>query len=152
MDPMTIIVTALVLGAAAGLEPTAAQAVKDAYAGVKRLIQDRYDRVTVEMLENDPTDEARREIIKTDLEKAGAAQDEDLLRQAQALLDLIEKQEPEIAGAVGVNLADFTARNLNIEDVAASGAGVNVERAELSEDMTIKKVRAGLKGDQDPKA
>ena len=40
MDPITIIVTALALGAAAGLKPTAEQAVKVAYAGLKKLIQD----------------------------------------------------------------------------------------------------------------
>ena len=40
MDPVTIIVTALALGAAAGLKPVAEQAVKDAYAGIKTLKSD----------------------------------------------------------------------------------------------------------------
>ena len=42
MDPGTLIVTALALGAAAGLKATAEQAVKDTYSGLKRLIIDHY--------------------------------------------------------------------------------------------------------------
>ena len=46
MDPtITIIVTALVAGAAAGLKPTAEKAIKDAYAGIKALIQRKYGDV-----------------------------------------------------------------------------------------------------------
>ena len=39
MDPVTIIVSALVAGAAAGLQPTAEQAIKDAYNGIKALMR-----------------------------------------------------------------------------------------------------------------
>ena len=42
MDPISIIITALALGAAAGLKPTAEIAIKDAYAGLKKIIQDKY--------------------------------------------------------------------------------------------------------------
>lgn len=38
MEPIIVIVTALALGAAAGLKSTATQAVKDAYTGLKALI------------------------------------------------------------------------------------------------------------------
>ena len=43
MDPISIIVTALATGAAAGLKPTAAKVIQDAYAGIKALIQRNID-------------------------------------------------------------------------------------------------------------
>jgi len=42
MDPVTLIVTALALGAADGFESTAEQAVKNTYSGLKRLKADSY--------------------------------------------------------------------------------------------------------------
>ena len=44
MDPITAITTAIATGAAAAISPTAKQAVQDLYAGVKKLIQDKYHR------------------------------------------------------------------------------------------------------------
>ena len=38
MDPVTLIVTALVAGAAAGMKDTASSAIKDAYNGLKGLV------------------------------------------------------------------------------------------------------------------
>jgi hypothetical protein len=38
MEPVSLIVTSLALGAAAGLKPTAEQAIKDAYGALKSLI------------------------------------------------------------------------------------------------------------------
>jgi hypothetical protein len=75
MDPITIIVTALALGAAAGLKPTAEQAVQDAYAGVKRLIQDHdaHAKPVVDMRESDPAEEAYKQAAGTALAKAAGA-------------------------------------------------------------------------------
>ena len=41
MDPVTLIVTALAAGAAAGVEDTASGMVKDAYTALKRLVRKR---------------------------------------------------------------------------------------------------------------
>jgi hypothetical protein len=54
MDPVTLIVAALAAGAAAGLKPTAEQAVKDAYAGVKAFILNKYPSLSLEPLEQKP--------------------------------------------------------------------------------------------------
>ena len=45
MDPVSLIVTALATGAAAALKDTAGEAVKDAYSGLKSLLdaQARFD-------------------------------------------------------------------------------------------------------------
>jgi hypothetical protein len=143
MDPISIIVTALVTGAVAGLKPTAEQVVKDAYAGLKRLIKDRYERVSVEMLENEPADQARQEIIKGDLGKTAAATDAEVLRQAQAVLDAVRTHAPEAASAVGVKFDDLKAASLKLDDIIASGTGVDIRKADVSGDVVISKVRAG---------
>jgi hypothetical protein len=41
MDPITLIVTALVAGAALGVQDTASEMVKDAYASLKALVRRR---------------------------------------------------------------------------------------------------------------
>lgn len=47
MDPVTVtIVSALAAGAAAGATDAATSAIKDAYAGLKRLIVDRYGKTS----------------------------------------------------------------------------------------------------------
>ena len=69
MDPITVIVAALAAGAAAGLKPTAEQAIKDAYAGLKALILARYNRAApaLDQLEQAPESKARRAVVEEDL-------------------------------------------------------------------------------------
>jgi predicted Rossmann fold nucleotide-binding protein DprA/Smf involved in DNA uptake len=97
MDPLTLIVTAVTVGAALGLKPVAEQAVKDAYAGLKRIIMDKYnDRKkvvpAVQNLEEDPESEGWKALLKEGLAKLEAGQDEELLQAAQ---DLLTKAGPE---------------------------------------------------------
>ena len=42
MDPVTLVVTALAAGASAGMTETASAAVKDAYAGLKTALAERF--------------------------------------------------------------------------------------------------------------
>ncbi|MCH8876164.1 MAG: hypothetical protein IIA89_05000 [Chloroflexi bacterium] len=108
MDPITtMVVSALALGAAAGLKPTAEQAVKDAYAALKALIQRKYANVSLAQLEEAPESESRRAVVEEDLAKTNAGEDEELLRQAKELLDTIQTHAPEAAGAIGIDLEDI---------------------------------------------
>ena len=104
MDPISIIVTALVAGAATALKPITEQAIKDAYAGMKGLIQRKYGRVDVAVLETDPASQARQAVVKEDLERTGAGQDEEVLREAKALLDAIQAHASNVPKAVGLDL------------------------------------------------
>jgi hypothetical protein len=112
MEPISLIVTSLALGAAAGLKPTVEQAIKDAYGGLKSLLQRKYAKVSVEQLEEAPESKARRAVIEEDLTKTGADKDEEVLRQAKILLDVIQAHAPETASAIGIDL-----------NVVASGEG-----------------------------
>lgn len=143
MDPISIIVTALVLGAAAGLKPTAEQAVKDAYAGLKALIERKFNRVNVALVEEDPTSKTRQNVVKEDLEKVNADQDIDVIKAAQLLLDIVQVQASDIAIAVGVNLEYIKAASLRLDDIMATGTAVNVQHSEFMGDIEIRQVRAG---------
>ena len=97
MDPLTILATALVLGAAEGLKPTAGQAIRDGYAGLKALLLRKLgERQEVgdvlERVEQKPDSEGRKTVLKEDLEAAGAHKDKELLAAAK---DLLEKADPQ---------------------------------------------------------
>jgi hypothetical protein len=146
MDPLTSLVTALAAGAAAALKPTVEQAVKDGYAALKGLIQRKYAQVNVGQLEANPSSKSRRGVVEEDLATAGADKDVEVLQQAQALLEAIQRQAPQAAAAIGVDLKDIEGASLAIRRVIATGVGVKVEGAKLSGDITIEDVQAGRQG------
>ncbi|TAK08151.1 MAG: hypothetical protein EPO39_05055 [Candidatus Manganitrophaceae bacterium] len=143
MDPISMIVTALATGAAAGLKPTAAKIIQDAYAGIKALIQRKYGETSVALLEKDPASKARRSVVQEELEKADAGSDPEMLAQAKALLDAVRQHAPETAGQIGVDLEEIKGASLRISDILAAGVGVKVRKAEIAGDIEIKGVRAG---------
>lgn len=105
MEPITVIVGALVAGAAAALKPTAEQAVKDAYAGFKRLVLDRYGDQgdvggAVAQLEKKPDSEGRKATLREELTGTAAGQDQELVDRAVALLKEAEDQSPGITGGL----------------------------------------------------
>lgn len=145
MDPISIIVTALATGAATSL---AEQTVKDAYDSLKSFLQDRYDSVNVDLIETDPASEARRDVVKEDLAQTEAAQDTDLLRQAQAVLEAVEEHAPETAAVVGVSLEEVRGAALHLKNIIARSGGtgpvtgVGARDVETSGDITIIDVTA----------
>ncbi len=150
MDPTNPIVTALVLGATSALKSTAEQAVKDAYSGFKSLLLRKYPKVSVTQLEEKPESESRRAVVTEDLKDTPAAQDAEVLQHAKNVLDAVEKHAPEAAAAVGVNLENIRAASLRISEIQATGAGVLVKSAEVSGDIEIHGVRAGLAEEPKP--
>jgi hypothetical protein len=143
MDPITIIVAALAAGAAAGLKPTAAQVIKDAYAGIKTLIQRKYATVDLTPLENKPESEKKRDSVAEDLNDVGAANDLELLDQAKALLDAVQQHDKTTAAAIGVDLEEVRAQYLNVRKVVAEGTGVKVRKSEFMGGIDIGEVQAG---------
>jgi hypothetical protein len=144
LEPITAIVTALALGAAAGIKDVAKSAVKDGYSSLKKLVKARYTHVDVDLLEKDPKSKARRKVVEEDLAKTGAAKDRELLDAAHRLLRLVLENEPSMAGVIGVDLKHVETASLSISDVVASGAGVKLQHVESGGDINISKVRAGF--------
>ncbi|MDI6792515.1 MAG: hypothetical protein QME81_06565 [bacterium] len=97
--------TALALGAAAGLKSIAAQAVKDAYTGLKALILRKYSNQgntaqAVEGLESKPDSNGRRETLKEELIAGKADQDQEVVDQATDLLQKLENGLPGVTGGL----------------------------------------------------
>ena len=149
MDPITIIVLSLTLGMSEGLKSTAEQAVKDAYAGMKNFIKNKYSNVNIDLLESNPASKARQDVVKEELQDVEANNDTELLKKAKRLLELFENLETDRLSIVGVELAEIKGASLAISDIIASGTGVSIQQADISGDIEIKQVRAG---NNDPKA
>jgi hypothetical protein len=97
MDPLTLITSALAAGAAVAGKEAVTQGVKDAYAALKRGIIGRFGEKAevqnaVEQVEKKPDSEARQTVLKEELKHANAHEDAELVREAQALLDLLKKE------------------------------------------------------------
>src|SRR5687768_2542276 len=94
MDPVTLIVSALVAGAASAATETASNAVKDAYSGLKTLLESRFrGKPTAETAlaeaEADP-DTWEKPLVKAVAEHGS---DEEVLALAQQLLQLFQSQQ-----------------------------------------------------------
>ena len=135
MEPVTTtIVAALALGAAAGLKDTASQAITDAYAGLRKLIQDRYKKnedVTdaVDYLVKKPEAESRQQELSSALEAAGANNDQELHQLAQQLLAVLNEQ-PNIEKSGGQKVEqNVTGHGNNVSgsgDVTAGNITINL--------------------------
>lgn len=143
MEPVTTIVTALALGAAAGSQSIAEKAVKDGYQGLKVIIQRCYETIKIQPLEEKPKSKARQEVLIEDLTDVEADKNLEILEQAKILIERIQNLSEAEVPAIGVKLEDIKGFNLNIEDIIASGTGVDIKRAELKGDINIKEIRAG---------
>ena len=96
MEPTSLILTALVAGAAAAAKDTASEMIKDAYAGLKALIQQCFaGKPEAEMiltnLEEKP--DVWQEPLKDALQETGADKDEDIIRSAQQVMKLVNPQQ-----------------------------------------------------------
>jgi hypothetical protein len=154
MDSLTSLVTALAAGAGAALKPTVEQAVKDGYAALKGLIHRKYGRVNIDLLEQDPASEGRRTVVKEDIEKTDAPNDEELLDTAQALLEAIERQTPQTARAIGVDVEDIKAAALAIRNIRAQGSAtaVRARKLDVGGEVHIENVQANDRGGTPPNA
>lgn len=155
MDPVSMIVMALVSGAAAALKPTAEAAIKDAYSGIKMLIQDKYKKVSLGLIESDPASKSRQAVVQEDLKKAGAGQDVELLQKAESVLVAVQNSAPEAAAAVGVDIEDLKAASGNIKKIVAEGpgaVGVRAKRVDVNGEFVVEDVQARSGADHPKKA
>src|SRR5262245_45299194 len=104
MEPITEIVTALALGAAAGLNGTTEKVITDGYTALKTLIKSKFPRVcpSVDQLEQVPDSKARRAVVEEDLTREEAGRSAEILAQTKTLLDVITERAPHTAEIIGV--------------------------------------------------
>jgi hypothetical protein len=107
MDPLTVITLALVSGAALGAQSVAAQAVKDAYTGLRALIirktkekKDTEVAEAIEGVEKRPNSKNREGVLREEVAAAKLDQDSEVVEKARALLALLKVQAPATYHAV----------------------------------------------------
>ena len=147
MDPVSIIVAALAAGAEAALKSTAAQAIKDAYTGLKALIQRKYGHASVDALERKPNSETKQLSVREDLTDAGAGTDQELLDRAKALLDAVKTHDLAVAAQLNINLDEVEAAYFKLKDAAATGdVNVGVKKSTFSGGIDMEGLTAGTPG------
>lgn len=121
MDPITLILSALLAGATAAAKDTASEVVKDAYHGLKALIQSKLSGKSdadkaLSDYEKKP-EGWREDRVKEALTEAAADKDDAIIKAAQALLAKADPQghaqgkyNVQFSGpAYGVTLGDKNA-------------------------------------------
>jgi len=96
MDPVTLILTALTAGAVAGIKDTAGASIKDAYNGLKALIQRKFPgKLTVEVAraESEKKPDVWKASPEVELKEIGIDQDKEIIAAAQKLMTLVQPQQ-----------------------------------------------------------
>jgi hypothetical protein len=150
MDPVTVIVSAIAMGAAAGLTDTASAAVTDAYGALKGVLTGRYPRVDVAAVENKPESIPKRESLAEDLADAGAEHDAELVEAARQVITAVKAHDAALGPALGIDLERVEAAALRIRSVTSEGTGVRVRDGTFTGDIEIGDVRAGRAESEDP--
>lgn len=148
MEPVTtIIVSAIALGAAAGLQQTTEQVIKDAYNGLKQVIVAKYNQYVdlidaMDFLAKKPQDANRREVLGRELVATGVTNDEDVINRSKDVLAAVDKSGSDIVTAIGMDIGTLKAAALEVDGVQAgrSGIGVRIEEAQIENTASFKNV------------
>ena len=154
MDILQAVASGLAVGAAAGLEASAAQAVKDAYAALRRLVARSLPEAmpSIEHLEQAPESAARRAMVAEDLSRLQMPATEELAAAVRDLLAAVERDAPQAARRVAVDLADLRAGTLELSRIRADAEAVRLRRVQVDGALRISDVDTGPRGGSDPNA
>jgi hypothetical protein len=132
MEPITTtLVAALVAGAVAATKEVAGSAIVDAYNGLKALIARRFRGQpdladALDKVEARPDSKPRQDMLQEELETARADQDAEIVKQARALLALIQEQGGQAAASYRAVVRGSGAVAQGPGAVAAGQGGVAV--------------------------
>jgi hypothetical protein len=122
MDPVTLaIIAAIAAGVAKGAGNVAESAVIDAYRGLKQLLTRKFGHDSdvvkaIDAAEAKPASEARKSMLREEVEASGAGSDPEVIRAAEQLLQHLGSDSG------GVNIQQ--ARGRYIAQAAAGGTAV----------------------------
>jgi hypothetical protein len=95
MDPVGLILTALVSGASAAAKDTASEAIKDAYHGLKAVIQRKFagkPEAEVALATYAKKPESWKAPLEDALMEVDAGKDEQILEKARGVMQLVDPQ------------------------------------------------------------
>lgn len=137
MEPVTLILTALATGALVGATDAAQTAVKDAYQGLRELVQRRFGEDTkataaLDMFESNP-DETIATYLRPHLVKYQVADDSEISAAADDLLTLTGDAVSVGAGSTVVkgNVAQFADRG-GVSQVGGNIGSISTSFTEAS--------------------
>lgn len=126
MEPTTLIISALAAGATAGLTDAASQVVKDAYGGLKGLLQKHLagkPEAEMALAQFEKKPDVWEAPLKDALAETGADQDDAIVEQAQKVLELVQPQQVaqgkynvQIGQAKGVVIGDQASVDMRFSD------------------------------------
>ena len=118
MEPITLILGALAAGALAGVKDSATGAVKDAYAGLKRLVAAHFaGKPTAELAlaEHAADPDTWQAPLAKALAETGTDADPAVIEAARRLMELVDqagaragKYHVDLRGAQGVQVGDYS--------------------------------------------
>lgn len=151
MDPVSVVLTALVVGAAAVLKTTTEEVVKDAYKHLKHLITQKFGKVADEVdevLEAEPSSKARQALLRESLVRLRVADDAEITAAANRLISLAQIHAPGEFTNAGIDLQAVEGGSLTVEDISAEGTGVRIRDAKVRGAIKISRVDARPSNDQ----
>jgi hypothetical protein len=149
MEPITsAIVTALVTGATAAASETASQAVKDAYGGLKRILEDGYKLVSTALLEKKPSDPSFQQAVEAELAAhPQIANDQVLLEKAKAVQQALKQEPAEQLAAWGIDIRKLEAAgDVIAEHVSGTGGGVRIDELKSGGSVRFSDIVGGRLG------
>jgi hypothetical protein len=117
MEPIAIILTALVAGATAAAKDTAGTAVKDAYNGLKLLLKKKFegDALAQAVVDAKPEDIDKAEgLLKTKITEFSVEKDTEILRAAKTLIDTLNSESVIQGGSPDLNLKATAGRDVKV--------------------------------------
>jgi hypothetical protein len=117
MDPVSIILAALTSGASAAAKDTASQAIKDTYAGLKKLVLKRFEKkpqAAMALEEYEKDEDTWKKPLQKALVEVEADKDEVIVRQSQQVLKLVSPRQAaqgkfnvQIGEGKGIIIGDY---------------------------------------------
>jgi hypothetical protein len=118
MEPITLILGALAAGALAGVKDSATGAVKDAYAGLKRLVATHFagkPAAELALAEHAADPDTWQAPLAKALAETGTDADPAVIEAARRLMELVDqagaragKYQVDLRGAQGVQVGDYS--------------------------------------------
>lgn len=141
---MNAIVAALIAGAVSVSEEVASDAVKDAYNGLKTVIQDVYKIASLKLLEKNTDSEAFKLALEEEVTGASELEnDPEVSEKFEALALALSEQPEEAQHVTGLSFKRIKGDNIEIANIVSSGAGVVGEDIVATGDVKIIGIKAG---------
>lgn len=141
MDPISTIVAALVAGTVEAAKPTAVQAVKDAYGGLKALIVRKFSGATtpLQSVEEKPASESRQSALKEELADTGIDRDAEIARALQQLVATLQQHAPQSVTHFAATVDGINVQGSNFHETANI-----VGRDQVINNITVGSVDRGI--------